>query len=192
MRALPAWAIAAAALLLTATPWAAAYREGPVPAVTGGFGEPTCQKCHWDNPLNDPAGSLRLEGVPRAYVPGRAYQLRVILRRRDLRRGGFELSARFAAGSPGDAGAGQAGRFVASDPRLQIVSEPGKNVEYIQHTKTGSTPPRTGEQRWTLDWEAPLAAPAAVIFSIAANAANDDNSPLGDFIYTAEITIRRR
>jgi hypothetical protein len=38
---------------------------------------------------------------------------------------------------------------------------------------------------WTVEWEAPPAG-GAVIFHAAANAANDDSSPLGDFIYTVE------
>src|SRR4029079_12138160 len=62
----------------------ASYREGPVPAVTGGFGEPTCLKCHFDNSLNESHGSLAVDGVPRIYIPGREYELKVVLRRSGL------------------------------------------------------------------------------------------------------------
>ena len=69
------------------------------------------------------------------------------------------------------------------------MTEPGKAVEYIQHTKAGSAPARAGEARWTLVWTAPTAK-APVQFDIAANASNNDNSPLGDFIYSATLTAR--
>jgi hypothetical protein len=36
---------------------AAAFKEGPYPNVTGGFGEQSCRLCHLDNPLNAPAGN---------------------------------------------------------------------------------------------------------------------------------------
>jgi len=61
-------------------------------------------------------------------------------------------------------------------------------VEYIQHTKTGSAPLATGEGRWTILWTAPPAATGPIRFDAAANAANDDASPLGDFVYTASVS----
>ena len=39
---------------------AAGFREGPLPAMTGGFGEKTCHTCHFDNRENAPGGSLRV------------------------------------------------------------------------------------------------------------------------------------
>jgi hypothetical protein len=170
----------------------AAYREGPVPGVTGGFGEPTCQKCHFDNSLNDPGGALRVDGVPTAYVPGREYRLTISVRRAGLKRAGFEMSARVAPDA-GPARAGrQAGRFRALDGRVQIITAPDKTVEYSQHTKVGSQPAAPGRQRWSMVWVAPIGDPATVEFDIAANAANDDASPLGDFIYTSTVRSRPR
>jgi hypothetical protein len=182
---LVAIASASCPLLLTA------YREGPVPGVTGGFGEPTCQKCHFDNALNAPGGSLHLEGMPDTYVPGHEYRLSVVIRRPELKRGGFEMSARFAEDGGGASAGDQAGRFRASDARAQIVSDPGKAIEYIQHTKTGSLSPRSGQQRWTFAWVAPLNG-RSVRFDLAGNAANDDASPLGDFIYATSLSTRPR
>jgi hypothetical protein len=65
-----------------------------VPARTGGFGEMTCQQCHWENPLNDPAGRLELDGVPAAYTPGEQYLITVSLARPGLARAGFQLTVR--------------------------------------------------------------------------------------------------
>lgn len=188
MRSLPGAIAAIGVVVLAAPVLAVVYREGPVPAVTGGFNEPNCQTCHFDNPLNDPGGSLQVEGMPEAFVAGREYTLSVVLRRDALRRGGFEMAARSADGA---ARGNQAGHFTRKDqePRLQIVMEPGKSVEYIQHTKTGSLAPHDGEQRWSVTWTAPTAANGPVQFNIAANASNDDASPLGDFIYTKELRV---
>ena len=74
------------------------YPEGPPPAHTGGFGEPTCQACHADNPLNAPGGSLALRGLPAVYAPATAYRVTITLRRPGLGRAGFQLAARFATG----------------------------------------------------------------------------------------------
>ena len=39
---------------------ALAFKEGPYPNVTGGFGEQSCHLCHLDNPVNAPGGSVAL------------------------------------------------------------------------------------------------------------------------------------
>ena len=85
-----------AGVTLLVPPRAIAYVEGPPPGNTGGFGEQSCLQCHFDGPLNDPDGSLRLEGVPESYVPGDEYRIDIVLVRSDIRRGGFELAVRFA------------------------------------------------------------------------------------------------
>src|SRR2546428_12664528 len=70
--------------------------DGPPVAHTGGFGEPTCPACHQDEPLNAPDGSLRVEGLPRRYEPGRAYMPSGVLRRAGIARARFALSTRVA------------------------------------------------------------------------------------------------
>src|SRR3954471_16912744 len=75
-----------------------AFKEGPYPNVTGGFGEQNCHLCHLDNPVNAPGGAVVLEGIPPAFQPGQTYPVTVTIRREGLRRGGFEIAARFAGG----------------------------------------------------------------------------------------------
>jgi len=166
----------------------ATFRDGPLPGMTGGFGEPTCHSCHFDRRVNDPRGTLRLEGVPRTYSPGREYPITVIVRRGATSGGGFEMSARFLAAP--DTGR-QAGRLRSADARTQVVSGKESDVQYIQHTDVGSALSR-GEGRWTTLWTAPIDGSGPVAFHVAANAANDDASPLGDFIYTTTATSRGR
>ena len=50
-----------------------AYVEGPAAGHTGGFAEATCHECHFDQPINDPEGTLTLKGVPDTYTPGQSY-----------------------------------------------------------------------------------------------------------------------
>src|SRR5438552_17387614 len=77
---------------------ASAFKEGPYPNVTGGFGEQSCHLCHLDNPVNAPGGSVTLDGVPRAYTPAQKYIITVTIQREGLRRGGFEIAARCTTG----------------------------------------------------------------------------------------------
>jgi len=170
------------ALVLIALPMAAsAFKEGPYPNVTGGFGEQSCHLCHLDNPINAPGGSLGLDGVPASFTPGRTYPITITINRDGLRRGGFEIAARFAAGRQKGK---QAGTWTPRDARVQLI--PGavdKALSFVQHNLAGSRAAERGANTWTIDWTAPSGAAAPVQFNFAANASNNDDSPLGDFIY---------
>jgi len=160
-----------------------AFVEGPVPGMTGGFGEPTCHQCHFDNRLNDAAGSLSVAGFPDHYTPGGRYVLTVTLVRPGLARGGFQLSARFDDSSRAGR---QAGSFELADSRLQLVAALSGDVGYVQHTKPGSVASTPGQLRWLVPWIAPEN-DGTVVVHVSANASNDDDSPLGDFIYTVAV-----
>jgi len=45
----------------------------------------------------------------------------------------------------------------------------------------------TGANRWTVEWTAPSLATGPVQFNVAANASNNDDSPLGDYIYVKAV-----
>ena len=174
--------IVALALAFLIAPMAAlAFKEGPYPNVTGGFGEQSCHRCHLDNPINAPGGSVTLEGVPPRYAAGQRYDVTVTIARDGLRRSGFEIAARFASGR---ARGRQAGAWTPLDDRVQLI--PGavdKVLTFVQHNLAGSRVRATGENRWTMRWTAPSPASAPVQFNVAANASNNDDSPLGDYIY---------
>jgi hypothetical protein len=167
---------AAAAAPLVGLPFVA----GPVPARTGGFGEMTCQECHWENPINEPSGRLSLLGTPTTYTPGTQYSIIVDLARPGLVIGGFQLSARFESGR--EVGT-NAGMLRPIDGSAEQVSDEKSRIAYVQHTKDGATTAKPGNARWTVEWTAP-AGDGRVIFHAAGNASNGDASPLGDFIYT--------
>ena len=160
---------------------AGAFKEGPYPNVTGGFGEQSCRLCHLDNQLNAPGGSLTLAGVPPSFSPGATYPITVTIAREDMRRGGFEISARFASGRQKGR---QAGSWKLTDARTQLI--PGavdKALTFVQHNLAGSRTATAGANTWIIDWTAPSTAAGPVQFNVAANASNNDDSPLGDYIY---------
>lgn len=152
------------------------YPEAPPVAHTGGFGEPTCRQCHFDQPLNDPGGSLMLGGVPEVYAAGMRYLLIVELARPAMRRSGFQVAARFVDGA-------QAGTLQPVDDRTEIVVNDSSAVIYVHHTKTGTLLAASDTARWTVAWTAPEAAAGRIVFHLTANAANDDASEFGDYVY---------
>jgi hypothetical protein len=160
-----------------------AYREGPDPGYTGGFGEPTCQECHFDNPLNAPGGSITVSGVPPRYTPGVSYPLTVTIARQGATSGGFQLAARVAGGP--DAGM-DAGTLAVPESIGQVVIAP-TGVHYAEHVRNGSKASAEGMLSWTLEWTAPAASAEAVLLHAAANLANGDASPLGDYIYATAV-----
>ena len=165
-----------------------AYVEGPPPAHVGGFGGDTCHACHFENDLDASGGALTLSGVPDTFDPSATYRITVSLERPEMERAGFQLAARVAegAGAGGPAGALQA---VGGDERVQAVTA-ADGVTYAQHTEPGTALAVPGTASWAVEWRPPAADATAVVFHAAANAANDDASEFGDFIYTASATTR--
>jgi hypothetical protein len=168
----------------------ASYRAAPPPGHTGGFGEPSCHTCHFDNDLNEgwntEESALVLDGVAGSYAPGRTYRITVRLRHPELRRGGFQLAARYASG---EAQAREAGSLRALDDRVAVTHFGSPAVGYAHHTDAGSDVATEGTARWVLEWTAPADALAPVVFHIAANAANDDDSELGDKIFVRDVVL---
>jgi hypothetical protein len=176
-----------ATVLILAPIAASAFKEGPYPNVSGGFGEQSCHLCHLDNPVNAPGGDVTLDGVPLSFTPGQTYPITVAVKRDGLRRGGFEIAARFASGRQKGR---QAGTWTPRDARVQLI--PGavdKRLTFVQHNLAGSRVVETGLNRWTIDWTAPTAS-SPVQFNVAANASNNDDSPLGDYIYVKSVRSR--
>ena len=183
--------IAAGALVLAAATAAAgsarvhgrAYPYGAPPGTTGGFGESTCQMCHVGADLNEAGGSLAVEGLPERYTPGQTYRLIVRLRRGEMGAAGFQLSARTAAGA-------QAGRLQAAGTQVQVQASGGE--QYAGHTEAGSAPASPGVAAWTVQWTAPAGGAGPVRIHAAANAADGDRSPIGDFVYAVEKQVLPR
>ncbi len=162
-------------------------RDQPPLAHTGGFGEPTCIACHFDGALNDSAGSLVIDGVPARYEAGRRYLLTITVRHPELKLAGFELASRYATGP--DSGKG-AGTLVATDDRAVSTVDDATNIQYAHHLRSGTTPLPGGVGRWIIEWVAPTAGSGPVVIHVAGNAANGDDSPLGDWIFARSATVQ--
>jgi len=181
---------AAAALALLALPAGharAGFPDGPPPAHTGGFGEPTCRACHFDGDLNTEGGGLVLGGIPTAYAPGERYRITVTLRRGEMKRGGFELAARFAEGA---AAGRQAGSLRALDERVKVTEGTPGGVQYASQARPGVQVTEAGRIAWVVEWTAPPRTAGPIVFHAAGNSANGDESQFGDFVYTATQTSR--
>jgi hypothetical protein len=147
---------------------------------TGGFGEQTCHSCHFDYDLNMDGGSLTIKGVPDSYQPGSKYTVKVTVESVHLENGGFQMTARFEDGR-------QAGEFEWCGDHLKYTPSISDNVKYLQHTLDSTLPSGDREVSWRFTWMAPESGPGKIIFNIAANAGNDDDSAFGDRIYVKEL-----
>jgi hypothetical protein len=62
-------------------------------------------------------------------------------------------------------------------------------VEYVNHRLAGSAPTDDGGTHWTLVWTAPDRG-GTVMFHAAGNAADGDDSAMGDHVHTATLSIQ--
>ncbi len=155
--------------------WVGLYSDAPPNGHTGGFAEPTCHRCHFDRELNDPRGAIEIRGIPASFLHGKTYDVHIVLEHPELRLGGFQVSARF--GEKTRLGR-QAGQWSATDMHTVRVSTDSTDVEFVTHAKPSGSP---GRAVWQLSWRAPIEG-ERVLFHVAGNASNDDNSEFGDFI----------
>lgn len=172
-------------LILTAVAaaWVFARSDGAPEGFTAGFGEPDCTQCHSDNPLDsgrDMGGMFDIVGVPDQYTPGETYTITVNISHPGQSRWGFELAARFMADTS------QAGTIVPDDlDTTQIV---GSGIQYLTHTNNGTYPGFSDmpPAPWSFQWTAPQ--DGTVVFHATGNAADNDSTPFGDYIYSAAKT----
>jgi len=159
------------------------YADQIQPAVTGGFGEQACNYCHFDNPVNSDKAKLNIQGIPDSWQSHQSYPITIQISRPDLGKAGFQLTARFQNGQ-------SAGTFQISGNRLTIQHVDSSLVDYLNHTAEGTQPLYKKRTSWNFKWIAPSDTTGAIIWNIAANAANGDQSNFGDYIYLKEVTIQ--
>jgi hypothetical protein len=157
-----------------------AFSGGPPLGVTGDFGQPNCTDCHSGNSLNAAGGTFTISGVPVEYAPGSTYPITVTIAKAGQSRWGFELAARVVTGEQ------QAGTLTATNATNTQVRSSG-GIQYISHTGPG-TQTGSAQGTWIFNWTAPATAVGAIRFGAAGNAANNNLSNSGDFIYTTTVT----
>jgi hypothetical protein len=162
---------------------AVASSDGPPPSFTSAPGEANCSACHASNTVNDGLGSIQISGVPANYAPGQQIQLTVTMARDDATIYGFQMTAIDSTGV-------KAGTFslpaqVPAELQLRDNLVGGNLMrQYIEHTTDGIIPTQLGSKAWRMMWTAPAQSVGRVDFYAAGNAADSDNSPSGDYIYT--------
>ena len=160
---------------------AAAFEDGPPPAHTGALGQPDCTVCHFDNDANGQGGTVTLNGVPATYMVEQQYAISVTLEHSVLSTGGFQLAIRDIDGDP-------AGKLDAEQDDVKTINVNGTKQIYVQHSKPRKKRDDDNHIQWTMVWTAP-GGNRDLIIGVAAVAANDDASPLGDYVYTETARI---
>lgn len=143
----------------------------------------TCHQsgCHLSFELNagkaNGLGDLVISGLPKQYEPGKTYPIKLAVTHvQDRRYWGFQLAARVK-----ETGA-QAGELKAIDDSTQVLDE--KGIQYIEHTLKG-----IASNTFNFNWVAPNSPAGEVIMHAAGNAADGDDTPEGDYIYSASVTV---
>lgn len=152
---------------------------GPPAGVTGAPGQSTCNQsfCHTGNSIDESGGSLSISNVPANYELNKDYPITVTISRSGQSRWGFELAVL------ADADSMQAGVITLTDEtNTQLVTSGG--INYIMHTSTGTNRGEDGPSSWSFTWTSPETDIGSVKFYAAGNAANNNGSTSGDFIYT--------
>jgi hypothetical protein len=159
---------AAAALMPLA---ASAYPQGaPWTALDDPGG--ACAGCHLGSPPVAVSEALTLEGVKTPFASGTTYP----------------MTLRFAPE------AGQVGGFLAVFDRtdgnsgsLRAGADLETNGRAVRSTSARPLRARGGTA-WSFTWTAPET-PGPVVLRIAANAGNDDASPLGDMVHVKKLVL---
>ena len=161
---------------------------GPSPSFTGAPAESNCTACHVTNPVNTGSGSIQISGVPANYAPGQEIEITVKAVKEDAVIYGFQLTAVDPTGNT----AGTFSLPSESVPRMQIVPFTNDMFSrtYVEHTVDGLSGTEFGSNSWTFRWTAPAQPAGQMNFHAAANAADGDGSPSGDFIYTTSATTQ--
>jgi len=167
------------------------FSAGPPQGRTGNTvdGGLSCTACHRGNDANDGLGRLVIEVGN--YRPGVKQTLRLRLQHPTAQRWGFQLTARVFADQTK-----RAGTFTTSaDVRVRCgltgneESPCGEQLEFAEHSQPSTLPGTGGGRTWEIEWTPPATDVGPVIFYAAGNAANNNNTNVGDSIYLANFVV---
>ncbi|RMH72729.1 MAG: T9SS C-terminal target domain-containing protein [Gemmatimonadetes bacterium] len=157
-----------------------AYSFNPPNGRTGAPGQETCNApyCHNSYELNEGDGMIEFVG-PDEFNPEETYTITIRVSDPGQSRWGFQVT-------PLDLGS-----IELIDTEYTRLEDDGGDL-YVEHTAAGTyngTP--DGPVEWSFDWTAPTEdeAPIDVTFYVAANAANANGQPSGDYIYTQHFVV---
>lgn len=173
-------------LALVLSPDLVLSNSGGAPANTSGsplsatvLGD--CSACHGSFEVNSGSGGVTID-APATFVPGETVTFTITVDNTtppmpSLKQG-------FSVSVEDDAAEAHAGTLViVDDLHTQFA---GGDEHFVTHTAAGNL-----QTTWTVGWTAPEDAPASVTIYAAANAANGNFSPTGDYIYTTSEVMER-
>jgi hypothetical protein len=156
---------------------------------TGAPGENTCAKstCHIGSSINAGAAQLAVEinSLSNQYTPHQTYDLTVSLAQTGIERFGFQVLALNENNQ-------NVGQFIVTDstrtqPQQGLGIYTGRN--YITYKYLGTNPFSSGLGKWDFQWQAPDSYQGKIKFFVAAVAANNDGTDLGDSVYTKQLVL---
>jgi hypothetical protein len=164
----------------------AASASGPSPSHTNAPNEDNCTACHVDFPVNSGGGEFKVAGLPNNYLPNQQIPMTVTLND-DAVKYGFQITAIDSHGE-------RIGTYTLpkTDPlQVQLIAGiVGSNVRhYVEHTSDGTLPVLFGTKSWSFTFNTPDRRRGKIRFYAAGNAADSDNSPSGDHIYTTSASM---
>jgi hypothetical protein len=157
-----------------------AHSYGPPDRFTGAPGEATCAACH---PSSIPVeGGATITG-PGHYSPGDTLDFLVSVEHVGQSRWGFELTVLNDSNEP-------VGEIIVEEPdRTQLSTDSETGSEYLKHNTVGTDPGVSDvSPGWNFKWASPPEGAGTVTFYAACNAANNDDWPTGDIIYTTMLS----
>lgn len=173
--------LASVALVVAVSLPVFAFPDGPEPEFTGGKGFADCSSCHFAGPPKSDASGIQLHGLAEQMVPGELYRFTVEVNDPEQRVGGFQLAIR-------DLTTGESVGELKHGDGLRIFAY--KGVDFLSHSEPQNSQQQGQVQRvyWEFEWRAEPA--EELEFSVAAVAADGDDSSLGDNVYTFSRIIR--
>lgn len=138
---------------------------------TGAPGSQVCTQCHF--PSGSGGGSISLIFPSSSYEAGQTYTLRVQVADTGQGRFGFALAARNGANNLTSAGV--------------LAAKGGNTIAQGGEVGQFNAPFASGSFEFQVDWTAPATGAGPVTFYFVGNAANGDNTQLGDFIYQSSL-----
>jgi hypothetical protein len=147
---------------------------------TGEFGN-TCAGCHSSFALNSGGGNVVVNGLPTgSYNPGQSYPISVTISHgsSNRTRWGFALAARNTNGEA-------VGTFTSTNSNAALISD-----AEIGHQSAVVTPALASYTYTGINWVAPSSPTPNdfnLNFYVVGNAANNNSSTSGDFIYSSVI-----
>ena len=153
--------------------------------------------CH-SGTANSGPGGIRVTFPGRLeYIPGKAQHLRVTVADAGQRRWGFQLTVRQERDP-----AMQAGSLSSMDRNTQVICAsrdvaglsdapctPSTPLQYIEHTEVGGRLGQPGAAIFEVEWTPPASDVGPVVVYVAGNAADGDNTPFHDHIYTTQYRL---